>query len=96
LNAAACSTASAPGSIIVIGAGPIGLAALLTSQFSRQQRSLWSIFDENRRETSSHFAATTSHTQRDSKAVECIVEINRQSCVDTAIEAVGGPASFIT
>jgi alcohol dehydrogenase len=31
-NAAACSTASAPGSIIVIGAGPIGLAALLTSQ----------------------------------------------------------------
>jgi alcohol dehydrogenase len=86
-----------PGSTIaIIGAGPIGLAALLTSQFYSPAEIIMVDVDENRLEMSSRFGATTIINNGDGKAVEKIMEITGSRGVDTAIEAVGVPASFIT
>jgi alcohol dehydrogenase len=86
-----------PGSIIaIIGAGPTGLAALLTSQFYSPAEIIVVDFDENRLEKSSHLGATTVINNRDGKAVERIMDITGGRGVGTAIEAVGMPASFIT
>jgi alcohol dehydrogenase len=86
-----------PGSTIaIIGAGPIGLAALLTSQFYSPAEVIMVDFDENRLEMSARFGATTIINNTDGKAVEKIMEITGGRGVDTAIEAVGVPGSFIT
>ena len=53
-------------------------------------------FDDNRLETAKRFGATTTINANDGKAVERIMQITGGRGVDTAIEAVGVPASFIT
>jgi alcohol dehydrogenase len=86
-----------PGSTIaIIGAGPIGLAALLTSQFYSPAEIIMVDFDENRLETAQRFGATTIINNSDGKAVEKIMKMTAGRGVDTAIEAVGVPASFLT
>ena len=86
-----------PGSTIaIVGAGPIGLAALLTAQFYSPAEVIMVDMDDNRLQLSSCFGATTIISNKDGKAVEKIMKLTGGRGVDTAIEAVGVPASFIT
>ena len=86
-----------PGSTVaIVGAGPIGLAALLTSQFFSPAEIFMVDLDDNRLEIATRFGATAIINNKDGKAVEKILEMTRGRGVDTAIEAVGVPASFIT
>jgi alcohol dehydrogenase len=86
-----------PGSTVaIVGAGPIGLAALLTSQFYSPAEIIMVDLDDNRLETSLRFGATTIINNKDDNAVEKIMKMTGGRGVDTAIEAVGVPASFIT
>lgn len=86
-----------PGSTVaIVGAGPIGLAALLTAQFYSPAKIIMIDLDDNRLQVSTRFGATTVINNRDGKAVQKILQITGDRGVDTAIEAVGVPASFIT
>ena len=84
-----------PGSTVV-GAGPIGLAALLTAQFYSPAEIIMIDFDDNRLEMSTRFGATAAINNKDGNAVEKIMKMTGDRGVDTAIEAVGVPASFVT
>jgi len=85
-----------PGATIaIIGSGPIGLAALLTAKFYSPARIIMVDFDDNRLAMAKKFGATTVLNNKDGKAVETILAMTGGRGVDTAIEAVGIPASFI-
>ncbi len=85
-----------PGSTVaIVGAGPIGLAALLTAQFYSPAQIIMIDMDDSRLQISSRFGATTIINNKDGKAVEKIMKMTGSRGVDTAIEAGGVPASFI-
>jgi alcohol dehydrogenase len=86
-----------PGATVaIVGSGPIGLAALLTAQFYSPSEIIMIDFDDNRLEIASRFGATTVINNKDGKAVEKVMAKTDGRGVDTAIEAVGVPASFVT
>ena len=86
-----------PGSTVaIVGAGPIGLAALLTAQFYSPAEIIMIDLDDNRLEMALRFGATTIINNKDGKAVDKVLEMTGGRGVDTAIEAVGVPASFVT
>jgi alcohol dehydrogenase len=86
-----------PGATIaIVGAGPIGLAALLTAQFYSPAEIIMIDFDDNRLEVATRFGATTAINNTDGKAVEKVLKLTGNRGVDTAIEAVGVPGSFLT
>ncbi len=85
-----------PGNTIaIIGAGPIGLATLLTAQFYSPAEMIVVDVDDNRLEKAKQLGATTIINNSDGKAIEKIMKITGGEGVDTAIEAVGVPATFI-
>jgi alcohol dehydrogenase len=84
-----------PGSIVaIVGAGPVGMAALLTAQFFSPAEIIMIDLDDNRLEAAKRFGATTIVNSADGKAVETIMNMTGKRGVDTAIEAVGIPATF--
>jgi alcohol dehydrogenase len=84
-----------PGSIVaIVGAGPIGLAALLTAQFFSPAEIIMIDLDDNRLEVAKRFGATTIINSADGKAVAKVMKLTDKRGVDTAIEAVGIPATF--
>ena len=84
-----------PGSIVaIVGSGPIGLAALLTAQFYSPAEIIMIDLDDNRLETARRFGATAVINSSDGKAVATIMKMTGKRGVDTAIEAVGIPATF--
>lgn len=86
-----------PGSTVaIVGAGPIGLAALLTAQFYSPAEIIMADFDDHRLEVAKRFGATAAVNAGDGRAAEAIMKLTGGRGVDTAIEAVGVPASFIT
>jgi alcohol dehydrogenase len=85
----------APGSIVaIVGSGPIGLAALLTAQFYSPAEIIMIDLDDNRLEVAKRFGATAGVNSGDGKAVEAVMKLTGGRGVDTAIEAVGIPATF--
>ena len=74
--------------------GPIGLAALLTAQFYSPAEIIMIDLDDNRLEMAKRFGATTTVNSTDGKAVETVMKMTGKRGVDTAIEAVGIPATF--
>lgn len=82
------------GTVAIIGAGPIGLAALLTAQFYSPAEIIMVDLDDNRLEVSRRFGATATVNSTDGKAVESVMKLTGGVGVDTAIEAVGLPATF--
>jgi alcohol dehydrogenase len=85
----------APGSnVAIVGSGPIGLAALLTAQFYSPAQIIMVDLNENRLEAAKRFGATSIVNSSDPKAVEKILALTGGRGVDTAIEAVGIPATF--
>lgn len=84
-----------PGSTIaIVGAGPIGLAALLTAQFYSPAEIIMIDLDDNRLAVAKRFGATSVINSADGKALETVMKITGDRGVDTAIEAVGIPATF--
>jgi alcohol dehydrogenase len=84
-----------PGSTVaIVGSGPIGLAALLTAQFYSPADIIMIDIDDNRLEIAKRFGATSTVNSSDGKAVEAVLKITDGRGVDTAIEAVGAPATF--
>jgi alcohol dehydrogenase len=84
-----------PGSTIaIVGAGPIGLAALLTSQFYSPAEIIMIDLDDNRLDMAKRFGATATINSSDGKAVDALLKLTGGRGVDTAIEAVGVPATF--
>ncbi len=84
-----------PGNTVaIVGAGPIGLAALLTAQFYSPAEIIMIDLDDNRLEIAKRFGATAGINSADGKAVETIMKMTGERGVDTAIEAVGIPATF--
>ena len=81
-------------SVAIVGAGPIGLAALLTAQFYSPAEIIMIDLDDNRLEVASRFGATAVVNSRDGNAREAVMRITGDRGVDTAIEAVGIPATF--
>ena len=86
-----------PGAVVaIVGAGPIGLAALLTAQFYAPAEIIMIDPDENRLKVAMRFGATKTVQAAGDKASEAVMKLTHGRGVDTAIEAVGVPASFIT
>ena len=84
-----------PGSTIaIVGSGPVGLAALLTAQFYSPSEIIMIDLDDNRLAIAKRFGATTIINSSDGKAVETLMKVTQNRGVDTAIEAVGMPATF--
>ena len=84
-----------PGTIVaIVGSGPIGLAALLTAQFFSPAEIIMVDLDDNRLETAERFGATHVVNSADGKAAEAVMKLTGGRGVDTAIEAVGIPATF--
>ncbi len=85
----------APGSsVAIVGAGPIGLATLLTAQFYSPAEIIMIDLDDNRLDVARRFGATHVVNSADGKAIEAIRAITGGRGVDAAIEAVGIPATF--
>jgi alcohol dehydrogenase len=80
--------------VAIVGAGPIGLAALLTAQFYSPAEIIMIDLDDNRLEMAKRFGATASLNSTDGKAVKRVMKMTGGRGVDTAIEAVGIPATF--
>ena len=84
-----------PGDIVaIVGAGPIGLAALLTAQFYSPASVLMIDLDDHRLGVAQGFGATDLINSADGRAVERVMALTGGAGVDVAIEAVGVPATF--
>ncbi|OHT21788.1 zinc-dependent alcohol dehydrogenase family protein [Edaphosphingomonas haloaromaticamans] len=86
----------APGSsVAIVGAGPIGLATLLTAQFYSPAQIIMIDLDDNRLEVARRFGATHTVNSADGKAADAVKGLTEGRGVDAAIEAVGIPATFL-
>jgi alcohol dehydrogenase len=83
-----------PGATVaIVGAGPVGLAALLTAQFYSPAEIIVIDLDTNRLDIAKRLGATTT-IAADGNAVDAVMKLTAKRGVDTAIEAVGIPATF--
>jgi alcohol dehydrogenase len=80
--------------VAIVGAGPVGLAALLTTQFFAPARIIVVDLDDNRLQVAKQFGATDVVNSTDRKAAERIMALTGGRGVDVAIEAVGVGATF--
>jgi alcohol dehydrogenase len=81
-------------SVIIVGSGPIGLAALLTAQFYSPAEIIMIDPDDNRLEIAKKFGATQTINNSKENAVERVMQLTSNKGADTVIEAVGIPATF--
>lgn len=84
-----------PGDVVaIVGAGPIGLAALLTAQFYAPAELIVIDTNEDRLKRATEFGATHTINSGTEQAVEKVLELTKNRGVDVAIEAVGIAATF--
>ncbi|MBK5214755.1 MAG: zinc-dependent alcohol dehydrogenase family protein [Flavobacteriaceae bacterium] len=79
--------------IAIVGAGPIGMSALLTAQFYSPAKIYMIDLDENRLKLAKKWGATDTINSGSEDAVKKIMAETADG-VDVAIEAVGAPATF--
>jgi alcohol dehydrogenase len=77
-----------------VGAGPIGLATLLTAQFYSPAQIIMIDVDDNRLEVAKRLGATATVNSSKEDAVKAIMQLTGDGA-DAAIEAVGIPATFV-
>ncbi len=82
--------------VAIIGAGPIGLATLLTAQFCSPSQIIVVDIDDFRLQVAKKMGATITINDSDNRAVEKIMEYTDQKGVNVSIEAVGTPEAFDT
>jgi alcohol dehydrogenase len=80
--------------VAIVGAGPIGLAALLTAQFYSPAEIIMIDLDANRLAVAKRLGATSVVNSGDGKAAAAVMQLTGGRGVDTVIEAVGVPATF--
>jgi alcohol dehydrogenase len=80
--------------VAIVGAGPIGLAALLTAQFYSPSEIVMIDPDENRLKVAQSLGATRTVKAVGEDAVRAVQALTNNAGVDVAIEAVGIPATF--
>jgi alcohol dehydrogenase len=80
--------------VAIVGAGPVGLAALLTVQLYSPAAIVLVDIDDNRLEVARSLGATQVVNSSQGKTVERVMEITNNAGVDVAIEAVGIPETF--
>ena len=84
-----------PGDVVaIVGAGPVGLAALLTAQFYSPASIVMIDLDDKRLDVARAFGATALINSTDGGAVQRVMDLTAGQGVDVAIEAVGVPATF--
>ena len=84
-----------PGNIVaIVGAGPVGLATLLTAQLYSPAEIIMIGHDDHRLEMARSFGATSIVNSSDGKAAERVMAITQAAGVDVAIEAVGVSETF--
>ncbi len=77
--------------VAIVGAGPIGLAALLTSRFYSPARIIMIDLDENRLAMARQLGATDTIA---GDPVDAVMKLTGGEGVDVAMEAVGIPQTF--
>jgi alcohol dehydrogenase len=80
--------------VAIVGAGPIGLAALLTAQFYSPSEIVMIDPDENRLKVAKALGATQTVKAVGEEAIRAVMALTSSAGVDVAIEAVGVPATF--
>ncbi len=80
--------------IAIIGAGPIGMAALLTSQFYSPAEIIVIDMDDNRLAVAKTFGATHTINSSNENALDRVMGLTNDKGVDVAIEAVGIVPTF--
>lgn len=81
-------------SVAIIGAGPVGLAVLLTAQFYSPATIFMIDVDDKRLAVAKTFGATNLINSADGRAADHVMKLTSGAGVDVAIEAVGLPATF--
>lgn len=79
--------------VAIIGAGPVGLAVLVTAQLYSPSRIIMIDLDDNRLELSKELGATDVINSGTENSVEKTLELFNEG-VDVAIEAVGIPSTW--
>ncbi|MDB5286771.1 MAG: zinc-dependent alcohol dehydrogenase family protein [Mucilaginibacter sp.] len=80
--------------IAIVGVGPVGMAALLTAQFYTPAKIIVIDQDDNRLEVAKTFGASHLINSASENVLAKVMELTGGKGVDTAIEAVGIPATF--
>jgi alcohol dehydrogenase len=80
--------------VAIIGAGPIGLASLLTAQFYSPSEIIMIDPDDYRLGISKKLGATQTINNKKENAIEKVKELTGKKGVDAVIEAVGIPETF--
>ncbi len=81
--------------LAIVGAGPVGLAALLTAQFYSPAKIIMVDLDNHRLNTAADLGATHLVNNSDGSGVEQVLKMTNGVGVDVAIEAIGIPAGWI-
>lgn len=80
--------------VVIVGAGPIGLSALLSTQFYSPAEIIMVDLDDNRLQVAKELGATRTFNSSNSDVVKEILAFTNERGVDVAMEAVGVPATF--
>jgi alcohol dehydrogenase len=80
--------------IAIVGAGPIGMAVLLTAQFYSPSEIIMIDLDNNRLKVAKTFGATHIINSGNENAVKKVMNLTDDKGVDAAIEAVGMTETF--
>jgi alcohol dehydrogenase len=84
-----------PGDVVaIVGAGPVGLAILLTAQLYSPAEIIMIDLDDNRLAAARSLGATKVVNSSDGKAADRVMALTKGAGVDAAIEAVGLAATF--
>jgi alcohol dehydrogenase len=84
-----------PGDIVaIVGAGPVGLAALLAAQLYSPAVIIMIDLDDNRLEVARSLGATQVVNSWEGNTVERVMALTNDAGADVAIEAVGLPETF--
>jgi alcohol dehydrogenase len=84
-----------PGDVVaVVGAGPIGLAAITGARLFSPSRIIAIDIAANRLEAAKHFGADVTVNNAEQDPIAAVLELTGGLGVDVAIEAVGVPATF--
>jgi len=81
-------------SVAIVGAGPVGLATLLTAKLYSPAEVFVIDLDENRLDVARSFGASHVIQASNSKAIQQVMDLTGGKGVDVAIEAVGIPGTF--
>jgi len=80
--------------VAIVGAGPVGLAVLLTAQFYSPAAIFMIDLDDKRLAVAKQFGATNLINSADGHAAHHVMELTEGAGVDVAIEALGRQETF--